>query len=218
MLYRSKLLLAAFVAVVVLSVGAATANAARSFSVINNTLLTYVSPGLTIRGNPEGNMMVCSVTLTASLHSSFAKIRGSLMGFVNGGDFGRCINAFGTFVDGSMLVEHRKPWHITLQSFRGTLPRITEILILINNIRILVTENEPIFRRRLGCLYQINAALETSGRTGAAEYTVQGFIGQRGNVALLFEDGLNEAIVPCETSGESIGTFTVTLPPTFRLI
>jgi hypothetical protein len=217
---RSKLLLAALTAALALTLGATTANASRSFSATNNTLLTYVSPGLTFGGVPSGSSFICPVTLTASLHSVAAKVAGTLIGFVNGSRFGRCTNSVGTDMVAIPLVSHVLPWHITYNSFRGTLPRITEILFTINRAKFLL-ETFVFELNRQNCLYQANILVDTSGTTGAAEYTVRLLIpqGREGlNVVPLFENGLNRSFRRCETSLEFLGTFHATLPPVIRLL
>jgi hypothetical protein len=213
-----RIFLTSLIAAGALSLTVATANASRSFSVINNTLLTYAAR-LTIAGSGSGNRLICNITLTASIHSAFAKVRGSLLGFVNGGSVSGCINNLGTTIIAGVLAEHRRPWHITLESFRGTLPRITEILFLLHDIGFLTSEPEPLSSGRLRCLYGSDIAVETAGRTGAAEYTIERFSLQSPNVVPLVEDGLNEAFfLECASQGEAMGTFSITLPAVFRLL
>jgi hypothetical protein len=214
---RSKLLLAALTAALALTLGVSTANASRSFSSINNTLLTYVSPALTFQGS-GGNRHICAVTLTASLHSIARKSIGELVGFVNGGRAERCRNNLGSRAAAIPLVSHARPWHITYNSFRGTLPRITEILVTINDARFLL-ELETIFFGIQRCLYEGDILTETTGTTGAAEYTIRLLIPQRGlNIAVLVEEALTSSSVECEESGELVGTFHATLPPVVRLL
>ncbi|MFY9580986.1 MAG: hypothetical protein WAQ33_16870 [Gaiellaceae bacterium] len=213
---HAKLLMVALTAAIALSLGAATANAARSFSATNNTLLTYVSPALSFRGGEL--QVICAVTLTASLHSTAAKTRGTLIGFINGGRTERCRNSLGTGgTVGIALVSHRSPWHLKLASFRGTLPRITEILFTIELPEFLIGANEP-FGGFLGCLYRgRELGVETTGRTGAAEYTVERLRPQR-NSSALSSEVLNTSIISCPAAGELVGEFTATLPPVIRLI
>jgi hypothetical protein len=214
---RSKLLLAALTAALALTLGASAANASRSFSATNNTLLTYVSPGLTFIGSPGGNSFICAVTLTASLHSVAAKVRGTLIGFVNGGRFERCRNNVFTATTIIPLVSHALPWHITYNSFAGTLPRITFILMTINGAKLLLEIDIPFEANDLSCLYLGNLGFETTGATGAAEYTVRLLIAQRNEVPL-FEDALNLSGQECETAFSFRGTFHATLPPIIRLL
>jgi hypothetical protein len=214
----TKLLLAALTAALALTLGASAANASRSFSATSNELLTYVSPALTFVGSPAGRTVICAVTLTASLHSVAAKVRGTLIGFVNGSRVANpCRNNVFTSTVATPLVSHALPWHITFNSFRGTLPRITEILVTINGAKFLLETVVPFEIDRQNCLYLGNVGVETRGRAGAAEYTVELLIPQR-NTVPLFEDALNLSRQECETSGELRGTFHATLPPVIRLI
>lgn len=216
MLNRSRLLLAALTAALALTLGTATANAARSFSTTSNTLLTYLSPGLTFAG--EEIDIICQVTLTASVHATAAKVRGTLMGFVNGARIDACASSLGVSPLAIPHVSHRHPWHVTGNGFKGTLPRITEAEYTINNVAYLVSVIEP-FGRRMGCLYRgERIAVETAGRTGAAEYTVERHMSVAGNRLTLFEERLNASLAACPPSGTFIGTFYSTLPVVVRLI
>lgn len=208
---------AALLATLVVAIGLGTdvANAARSFTVTNNSLLTYVNPMLTFIDS-GGRSIACAVTLTASLHPMPAKTRGALMGFINGGKAANCSNTMRTSTTMTLLAEHRRPWHLTFDGFRGTLPRITEVKLQVRNVRILISYG-GVFGRTARCLYEGVGRLETRGRTGATEYTLEGLITERVNEWGLFEDGLTE-ISECADSLELVGTFGATLPPVFRLL
>jgi hypothetical protein len=214
---RFGVLIAALTAALLLALGAGAANASRSFSVTNNTLLTYTSPGLTF--SPAGRQIICAVTLTASLHRVFAKVRGTLAGFVNGARVERCSNSTGIgTTEARPLVSHVDPWHISYESFRGTLPRITEILVIIRDARFLTLLDSILIGGRLGCLYRSDIAVGTAGRSGAAEYTSERLIPLRPNTFLLQPGELNTSTQECEPEGELTGTFTATLPPVVRLL
>jgi hypothetical protein len=213
---RSKLLLAALTAALALILGVSTANASRSFSSINNTLLTYVAPRLTFTGSPNGNRHICDVTLTASLHSIARKAIGELLGFVNGGRISNCRNNFGTAARAIPLVSHALPWHITYVSFSGTLPRIEEIRIVVNDVKVLFELTVPVFGTIQRCLYVGDFEFATIGRNPRAEYTIELLIPLA--VVSLFEDGLNVSGVECDEAGEFRGTFHATLPPIVRLL
>lgn len=214
---RLKLFAAALTAMLALAVVSTTANASRSFDLRNNTLLTYTSRDLQFR-EPGGRLIECDVTLTASLHTRFAKFRGTLIGFVTGGISNVCANEFETETDLRFLVEHANPWHLTLNSFRGTLPRITELLFTFLNVRFLFSAIEPL-GGRLGCLYQGDVGAETSGRTGATEFTLERMRLQAGgNLVALVEERLDGApFLSCPTRGILAGSYTATLPPLIRL-
>jgi hypothetical protein len=212
---RSKLLLAALTAALALTLGAATANASRSFSATNNTLLSYTSPALTFQG-VGGQELICAVTLTASIHSVIAKLRGALAGFVNGGRASNCRNNLGFGTTSAIpLVSHIRPWHLRYESFRGILPRIEEVLFIITNAEFLIQVEIP-FVGLLRCLYRGNVGVNTSGRVG---YTIERLIPQPGaNNVPLWEDGLNDPSQECEPEGILVGLFTATLPPVLRLL
>lgn len=213
-----RLLTAALTTALLLALGGGAAQAARNFTATNNALLTYIGPDLVFHGN-EGTDVICDVTLTASLHATAGKTRGSLLGFVNGGRALNCSNSTGGETRAIALVSHRFPWHITLESFEGTLPRIREILILINNTQFLFQIIDPVFRTRIGCLYRGTVGTQTRGRTGAAEYTVELLEPQVGNTVPLFEDRLDTSgFADCPESGELDGIFHATLPPIIRLV
>lgn len=139
------------------------------------------------------------------------------MGFVNGAKAERCRNNLGTQPTSlTFLVEHLAPWHLTLDTFTGTLPRITEILFFVNFARFLISAAEPF--GRIQCLYRGDFGLGTAGRAEAASYTVER-LRTLINAIPRFEDRLNESlVVRCDRVGEIIGTFTATLPPVIRLI
>lgn len=66
----------------------------------------------------------CAVTIEGSYHSrTIAKVVGSLIGYVNRAVLGTCTGGRAT------VLRETLPWHITYDSFRGTLPNITEIRI-----------------------------------------------------------------------------------------
>lgn len=207
---RARLLRAALGTALALALGAASANAARSFSITSNSSLTYIAPRFRLDfGVTE---LTCDVTLTASLHAAAAKARGTLIGFVNGGKAANCSNDF------TLLVEHRRPWHLAINSFRGTLPRISEVLMTIRGFAFLLGIPDP-FLRRIGCLYRGDLGVETAGRAGAGEYTIERIVPQAGNTVPLFEDGLDVSpFLDCPEQFEVIGTFTASLPPVVRLI
>jgi hypothetical protein len=209
--------MAALTAALLLALGAGAANASRSFSVTNNTLLTYTSPGLTFSG-PAGRRIICAVTLTASLHSVVAKVRGTLAGFVNGGRAERCSNSTGIgTTEARPLVSHVDPWHISYESFRGTLPIISEILVIIRNARFLILVESVFIGGRLGCLYRGDIPVGTAGTAGNP-YTIRTLIPLRPNNAVLQPGELNTSTQECEPEGELSGTFTATLPPAARLL
>lgn len=85
-------------------------------------------------------------------------------------------------------------------------------------MKFLISATELLFRRSFSCLYVGNVPISTSGRVGAAEYTVERLMPQRGNTVVLFEERLNEALIECEDEVTMEGQLTAGFPPVFRLI
>jgi hypothetical protein len=102
--------------------------------------------------SPESEIRVsCPVTLEGSFHSAtIRKTRGALIGAITkaviGGAEPPCTGGRATMLQESL------PWHLTWESFRGTLPRIEGVTFLIRRYayRIEVT----VLGFRVGCLYK----------------------------------------------------------------
>src|SRR5436853_4359159 len=123
----AKLGLTALIAALLLSAAVSTASA-RNLSTSNQFIrvtwrsLEFVTSAVTIR---------CQVTLEGSFHSrTIAKIERSLVGHITRDTVKTesCTNASAT-ADNTTL-----PWHITYEGFRGTLPRIEEVLFLLRGV------------------------------------------------------------------------------------
>lgn len=127
---KTKWLLLALTAVLALSIGAGTASANRSLAVEPGGAILAEGP-LTFSSNAGRDQIISSVTLHGSLHRELInKLRGELVGFITGVLIELCrTNREGT----SCVVRSnlRLPWHIRYEGFRGTLPNITGILLLL---------------------------------------------------------------------------------------
>src|SRR5689334_4686012 len=186
----AKLGLTALIAALLLSAAISTASA-RNLSVSNQNIrvtwsrLEFRSPAVTVR---------CRVTLEGSFHrATIAKTRGTLVGAVTRADVdtANCTNARAT--------AEGLPWHITYEGFVGTLPRITEVLLLLRNTlfnlgRVLGTETE--------CRY----GLVVDNITGAAVLNgsneVTNLVPVSGrNIASLLERRLESFLVRCPATG-----------------
>jgi hypothetical protein len=124
---RSKLLLAALMAAVFMSL-AVSAASARRFELSNQRylaiwpLLTFEAPGTaTIR---------CPVTLEGSFHSrTLSKVSGQLIGYVTSAKVRGAVNS-DCNNDGTARVNTETlPWHMRYLSFIGGLPNISGITI-----------------------------------------------------------------------------------------
>lgn len=114
---RGKVLATAITAVAFLSFAVASASAGR-LSVDDRDFRIVANPTITTDG---GSTIRCAVTLAGSYHgSTFAKTARSLIGVISSARAeSRCAEGRLTLLEGTL------PWHITYDSFAGTLPRIT---------------------------------------------------------------------------------------------
>lgn len=83
--------------------------------------LSFSNPGLGVR-------VTCPVTLEGSFHSAtIVKRIGSLIGYITGA------NAREEACEGGIGHANREtlPWHVTYEGFRGTLPNITGVTLLL---------------------------------------------------------------------------------------
>jgi hypothetical protein len=120
-----KLGLTALAAALLLSAALSTASA-RNLSVSNRNIrvtwssLEYRSPVATIR---------CRVTIEGSFHSAtIPKVERTLVGYIT-----RAVVATENCTNAKVTAEGL-PWHITYESFTGTLPRIETVRLLLRNI------------------------------------------------------------------------------------
>jgi len=147
---RSKLLFAALVATLALSIGAGAASASRSIQA-SPTSTTATFRELVFSGTEGGISITCRVAMTFRLHERTAKVSGTLAGFVTEVDIREC--------RGGQFIVRREtlPWHVQLVSFTGTLPRITSLRLRIVRFTLLI----ELFGVR--CRYQGSPEVTTNG-------------------------------------------------------
>lgn len=127
----SKLLLAVVGATIVLGAFVSTAAAGRI------SLSGTIANASWTRLNFSGGFgtMECEIILNKTLHSrSFAKVRGSLMGFITAANITRCARGSAT------ILRETLPWHVQYESFAGTLPNITSIRTVIVGLSFRIRE------------------------------------------------------------------------------
>jgi hypothetical protein len=119
---RIQIALAALAAVMGMAI--ATSGASANRLSLDDQDFAFRFSELTITAGGLGEV-TCPATLTGRAHSStFVKTSGTLVGFVNSAtvDDPNC-------TEGSMTVlPESLPWHVTYDSFVGTLPNITRIV------------------------------------------------------------------------------------------
>ena len=151
---RAKLVV--ITAALVLASVAATASANRGIEV-TPTAITATSVGNITFTDETILQRICPLTLNATLHRTISKAVESLAGTVGAGTFGACGSAGFNLVARLLLL-----WHLRFQSFTGTLPNITGLLIEATNAAFLFAfETEGI--RVSECLYVNNIGVVGTG-------------------------------------------------------
>lgn len=116
---RSRLALAALAAVLVLGAAAGVASANRLSTSATSFTLTWRE--LYVPNTLEEPAR-CPLTLSGSFHArTFTKVRELLVGYVNAAQTSICTGGEATVLTATL------PWHLTYQSFAGTLPAITSV-------------------------------------------------------------------------------------------
>jgi len=215
---RSRLLFSAFVAVMLLAMGASTAAASRSFSVVGGgRAFLAIANGtrrLTFEDLATGLQVIQLVTLHGSIHSLIAKSIGALVGVINRVSIGpreECRDSLGVECQAFALVP-ASGWHLQLLSFTGTLPRIA-------SIEVLIVEAE--FLLRIGtteCLYRGTAGgIGTTTEDRRGGQTITTLVANEEKRISLFRVLREEFFRPCGEQGRFRGTFGLSTPITIRL-
>jgi len=141
------------VVTVALALAAASASASERLELLpyEGTLGSVRASGTYTFTNEGGTVYTaCPLTLTGSLHRTITKTRGALAGFINSVSVGSC-------TEGATLTTLSLPWHISYESFRGTLPNISSIRLKTNGVAMLVR----LFGGLVGCLYRGDSYMDT---------------------------------------------------------
>jgi hypothetical protein len=121
---RTHLLLTTTLTTIILATTITTAHAERlEFS--NNTIRAIWS-SLELSNIVTSETVRCAVTLEGSFHSrTVEKIGGRLVGYITRGNIqnNQCTGGNATVLSETL------PWHLTYSNFRGTLPRIENVLM-----------------------------------------------------------------------------------------
>jgi len=215
MRFTIRLALVALAATAVLATAVGGASA-RNLSVSNTRFRIAWAP---LSFNEPGGLGVrCNITMEGSFHTAtIAKVERSLIGFVTRARVAqetcrtslfttaRAIPWNGEEVILGATIGQSLPWHVTYEAFRGTLPNITGVVLLLRGVR---------FRLEIpatGCL----------GDYGAAETNLRGIVNivSREATTLTPEANpaaplINEIEEECPATGTFSGNGTVTLQGT----
>jgi hypothetical protein len=143
---RSKLFLAGFGASLLMGFAVSSASAGRIST--SNTRFRVSWASLNLEAFENEARVRCALTLEGSFHSATVrKVRGALIGAVTRSTIK------GESCEGgrATILQESLPWHLTWESFSGTLPRIEEVTFLIRRyeFRMEVT----VLGFRIACLY-----------------------------------------------------------------
>jgi hypothetical protein len=164
---RTKLILAALAAAIALGALVAAATATRL--AVSNQLVRITwseARPLVFEGGSSFGAVRCLLTMEGTFHSrTVAKSPEALIGFVTSATISTCTGGSARALQASL------PWHIFYESFSGTLPRITEINVILVGDAFVVHGN----LNGQECLYSATAASPFKGAvvrnttTGVAE-------------------------------------------------
>jgi hypothetical protein len=154
---RSKLILAALTASLLMGLAVSSASAGRLST--SNTRFRITWNNLKFEGEEGGLQQTCRVTLEGSFHSAtLRKVERALIGAITRGIVDST-NCRGTNEPHrATILQETLPWHVTYESFRGTLPDITEIQLLLR--RYDFRFSATILGITGNCLYLDNGRLE----------------------------------------------------------
>jgi len=150
---RTKLLLSALTAALVLSAAVGTASA-RRLALSNQTFRAIWNP-LVFSNAAESIEVRCAVTLEGSFHSStLSKVNEQLVGYVTSAKVAEAGCSGGK----ARALTETLPWHIRYESFAGTLPTITSIGVRLVGAAFLI----EVFG--VSCLYLTEASHPARGQ------------------------------------------------------
>jgi len=166
----------ALAVVVLLCAGAGGAMASRSFSTSGGARRGIREIDRDLHLKLGAIEIICESTMVKDIHSLISKVAGSLFGFVTDLRFANCRETLGAVATVRGLIE--VPWHIRYQSFTGTLPMITSVLVRIVDAKILITLRPAL------CLYRGDIPMFKTGRTANGSITVTQLTNLRHQVPL----------------------------------
>jgi hypothetical protein len=221
MTHRTKLILAALSAALILSMGVSVASALRSLSVEGET--TISANGIfTWIGREGGLTLRCPMTITGTVSRAIPKVNGILSGrltrLATNRPEANCSMSLGTLQGIIILApEPREEAGSTKcrffqESFTGTLPRITSIWTIAKGC-LIGFETRVEILGTIRCLYKEDGGgIETKKDLNAEERLTTVELGRNRSLLLEGQNGF------CPREGELLGRFTTSNGPTIRLI
>jgi hypothetical protein len=157
---RSKLCLAGLTASLLMSLAVSSASANR-ISITNPRYRTAWSSLRFLDGGGVSRL-TCQVTIEGSFHSAtIRKIRGALAGFMTTAR----VHDPSCTGGGATILNESLPWHITFDSFTGTLPSLSGIVFLAHDLAFRIDPG----RLGLACLYSADATHRARGTVNVTQ-------------------------------------------------
>jgi hypothetical protein len=186
---RIKLVFAAALAALVLSLATGSASAGRlSFT---NSRIRATWSELQILREGSGILQKCAVTLEGSFHSStIRKVVRALIGYISRGTTTeRCNDNRSSMT----ILQEQLPWHVTYEGFTGMLPTIRTVKLLFRQVAIQFNHFEA-----FTCLYKT---------MGADNLAAELLVGAAGQITTIRWDTtrrltLREGDIPCAATLE----------------
>jgi len=134
---HTRLLLVGLAASILLAAAASSVSANRLSLRARFSTFRMIWNSLEFSNTAGEGVVRCPATLEGSFHSAtIEKVRGALIGHVTRAALGACEGGQAAAVQGSL------PWHLQYESFRGTLPNITLVNLLLIRASFQITESE----------------------------------------------------------------------------
>jgi hypothetical protein len=187
---RSTLILAGLTATLLLGLAVSSASANRLS--VTNTRFRITWREIEFHDLPESFRVLCPLTLEGSFHSATVrKVRGALIGAITRG----IVNGSQPPCTGgrATVLQETLPWHLTYEDFRGALPAINAIDLLLRRyaFRVEVT----VLGVNVACLYkdrgraEENLVAELIRNTATSATTIFGLQPGGGRYAGLLSGG-----------------------------
>jgi hypothetical protein len=149
---RSKLILAGLTASLLMGLAVSSATAGRLSTTNTRFRVTWAALRFADATSETGINLTCRVTLEGSFHSAtIRKVAGALIGAITRGivDGNNCRGS--NEPTRATILQESLPWHLTYESFAGTLPNITSITVLLRRYEFQISAT--IFFVTGTCLY-----------------------------------------------------------------
>jgi hypothetical protein len=225
MAIRTKLIMAALSAMMVLLMAGGAAQANRSLE-ISETRLTLTGRVTFTASFAE---VICEVTFVKTVSRVIPKIERTPMGRITDIRTANCSPSLGRLLESPIILigprEDGRLWGLVYKSFEGTLPEISGLRIQIQNTQVLIAVvDATIFRVSNACLYEGSvegrAAVSrgTVGRLTTVEEAAAREVPLKIDLRAEHEARLRRTFSACPERARFTAELTPTVAPRIRLL